>query len=881
MVQTCSKCSRANPAEAVYCYFDGFVLGGHGRNGGPVAVGAQVFPNPFVFPNGRTCRSFDELALACQEEWAAARDLLAQGFLEQFLGGLGRVDLANAAKEAAQFPDRDRGLDQLLAKLPSDVLAEPTLRIEPLEVNLGVVQRDTSRRFELHLENQGMRLLYGSVDAGESWLALGDPPSGSEKHFQFTHEQIIPVHVRTDKLRANTKPVEGKLLIESNAGPAVVVVRASVPVQPFPSGVLAGAASPRQVAEKAKANPREAAALFIDGSVAQWYKQNGWTYPVQGPVASGMAAVQQFFEALGLTPPPKVQISVRSIALEGKPGESLHCALEVKSDERKPIYAHGVSNEPWLEVEAARLNGRVATLPLTVRSVPDRPGETLTARLKVRSNGNQRFVVPVTLQVTRNEFDFSSLTAAPPRLAPPPVPPPVPPPAPVPTAPAADPSITSPPPLPPVRPVRRRRKGGETIPWVHLAPAALLALLLLGVLVFDLKVPVGSTATVEDGRRRLGLQYTLSDPAPRLDFKKSNNYRFGLLLPMEKDDQDQPKHLTFQPEGTSNNTCVKIDDDAGSLFGETTRTARLASRPVEDAESHYWRSSWLLHNDILVTQEVQIVPGAQSGVLDTCLVQYTVLNRGKKPHKVGLRVMFDTFIGGNDGVPFAIPGHKDLVTTPQTFGEKEVPDYLQALERPDLANPGTIAHMGLKGIEVPGVPFEPITKLVITSWKSEGTRWEPTPDPEITDPELLKAKPKDNTIKDSCVFLYWDYREMNPDEERHMAFSYGLNAISTPEGEGKLALTAGGSFTVGKEFTVTAYVKQPVAGQKVKLVLPDGLELLPDQQAEQEVTAKGDYTQVSWRVRSTKTGQFPLTATSTTGSRAAHQVRITDISLFH
>ena len=71
------------------------------------------------------------------------------------------------------------------------------------------------------------------------------------------------------------------------------------------------------------------------------------------------------------------------------------------------------------------------------------------------------------------------------------------------------------------------------------------------------------------------------------------------------------------------------------------------------------------------------------------------------------------------------------------------------------------------------------------------------------------------------------------------------------------------------------------AGQKVKLVLPDGLELLPNEQAEQEVTAQEDYTQVSWRVRSKNQGEFTLTATSTTGARAAHKVRIRDSSLFH
>src|SRR5688572_5939163 len=121
MAQRCKQCSRANPPEAVYCHHDGFVLGGPGRAGGPVAVGAQPFVSPFVFPTGRSCRSFDELAIACQEEWGTACGLLKDGYLESFLGGLGRIDLAMAAKEASRFPDPSRGLDQLLAALPAGV----------------------------------------------------------------------------------------------------------------------------------------------------------------------------------------------------------------------------------------------------------------------------------------------------------------------------------------------------------------------------------------------------------------------------------------------------------------------------------------------------------------------------------------------------------------------------------------------------------------------------------------------------------------------------------------------------------------------------------------------------------------------------------------
>jgi len=45
MPQTCSKCSRVNPAEASYCYYDGSVLDGHRQNGGPVNAGTQAFPS--------------------------------------------------------------------------------------------------------------------------------------------------------------------------------------------------------------------------------------------------------------------------------------------------------------------------------------------------------------------------------------------------------------------------------------------------------------------------------------------------------------------------------------------------------------------------------------------------------------------------------------------------------------------------------------------------------------------------------------------------------------------------------------------------------------------------------------------------------------------
>ena len=58
--------------------------------------------------------------------------------------------------------------------------------------------------------------------------------------------------------------------------------------------------------------------------------------------------MQQYFEALGLTPPPKVSISERSVSLRGDVNGKCTHTIELKTEEKRPIYAHGVSDQGWL-----------------------------------------------------------------------------------------------------------------------------------------------------------------------------------------------------------------------------------------------------------------------------------------------------------------------------------------------------------------------------------------------------------------------------------------------------------------------------------------------------------------------------------------------------
>jgi len=67
MAVVCRNCSRVNPPEAHYCYWDGAVLDGRARDRGPIAVGAQPFLSPFVFPSGRQCRNLNEHRLVLDQ----------------------------------------------------------------------------------------------------------------------------------------------------------------------------------------------------------------------------------------------------------------------------------------------------------------------------------------------------------------------------------------------------------------------------------------------------------------------------------------------------------------------------------------------------------------------------------------------------------------------------------------------------------------------------------------------------------------------------------------------------------------------------------------------------------------------------------------------
>jgi hypothetical protein len=916
MSHTCPRCARLNPPGAQFCYHDGNVLSAGARRA--VDPAKQRFPMPFVFPSGQACHSFDELVLAVQNNWEPARDLLRHGVFSSFLGGLGRGDLVVAARESAQFPDPDRGLAQLLERLPSTVLEPARLSAEPAQVNLGRVRPGQDVRFDLHLHNYGMGLVAGSISCESCpWLVLGDPNAGiKSKLFQFLHDTTIPVLVRGKALSASNRPLQGKLVLESAGKPIEVPVKVEVPVVPFPDGALAGATTPRQVAEKAKAQPKEAADLFARGAVERWYQSNGWTYPVQEPSASGLAAVQQFFEALGLTSPPKVDVNASEVRLAGRAGESVAATVVLSTQEKKPVFAHAVSDRDWLRVERVQLEGKSATVHLRVPSIPDTGGDLLRANLMIVSNGRQKFTVRVYLQVTARPpvrawvapEVAGAVTIAPyyPYDAPPPRREEAPAVVPVATL-AVEPPRRAEPEEPAVELEREPRRNR----WAALAPVLFLLVGLSVTLACDLvalgrKPPVGGPAAVEDWSRLpqllriafheadLPVQLGQGGIKPVAGARRETHparweasMRFGLEL-ADPDASGRRKKLTFETNGTTNNTVVRLDG-RDSIFGERPffdtrtgqylgdwpgrwldRTAKL-DRQLRDGR----RSTWAYDaENVHVTQTAGLVPGAQSGKIDTCLVHYRIENRDNRPHSVGLRFLLDTFIGGNDGVPFLIPGRATLCDDRAEFRTPaEVPDFIQARESADLRAPGTIALIQLR---IPGL--EPPSRVTLGAWPNptlgdgcnqEKTLWDVPVHPIRAIQAIDPRAPAD-----SAVTIYWDPVEIAPGKSREVAFAYGLGSVSAGEGGGQLGLSVAGSFAPRGEFTLTAEARNPVQGQTLTLTLPEGFDLVAGDLT-QPVPVGGPAGAVTWRLRSgSRPGAYTLGVKSSTGVSQTQKVDI-------
>jgi hypothetical protein len=186
------------------------------------------------------------------------------------------------------------------------------------------------------------------------------------------------------------------------------------------------------------------------------------------------------------------------------------------------------------------------------------------------------------------------------------------------------------------------------------------------------------------------------------------------------------------------------------------------------------------------------------------------------------------------------------------FSEKEVPDYIEAIEKPNTPNDlGTIVRMGLRHLKVGNLPdFEPIHKMRICLYPGSQAQWNWDMEP------IMKGG---GGKGDSCVALYWAEINMNAGDERIMGFTYGLSELSLSAGESPIALSAPPTVQPDSEFVITAYVWNGRLAENVKLELPPGLTLA-EKESDQKPIEDAKRAQVSFRVRAGKDGSYEVKA---------------------
>jgi len=332
------------------------------------------------------------------------------------------------------------------------------------------------------------------------------------------------------------------------------------------------------------------------------------------------------------------------------------------------------------------------------------------------------------------------------------------------------------------------------------------------------------------------------DRERRIRVECSSDMRFGIITTSGNPDDrsDDGKLLTFSASGDTNNTRLWVDGATPSVGS----TGGLMVSPVAETDDGMLEATWS-YRDVYVTQTIRYVPGQTSNRIDTIQVDYLLENRGTGSRDVGLRVMIDSLIGSNDGVPFIVPGREGLVSKPQVFREGAVPDFVRALEVPDLVKPGVIADLGLRPSE-----GERPTEVVLTRWPGGEADW-----------EYNRTRPFG---VDSAIGLYYAPRQLAAATRRHIRFTYGLGTISsTLTRNARLSLTAGGPFKAGGRFWLVALVPEPKPGQTVQLQLPQGLKLASGHADTKPVGQGEAYSQISWLidVDAAMVGAAPIHAT--------------------
>jgi hypothetical protein len=340
------------------------------------------------------------------------------------------------------------------------------------------------------------------------------------------------------------------------------------------------------------------------------------------------------------------------------------------------------------------------------------------------------------------------------------------------------------------------------------------------------------------------------DPVKRINYDAQG---LGVSL---RSEQNQTLHLSHYPTFHVNGQLFQ--------FGNGSRV-EYVNKPLPQDKSGKARegfTSRYVHGDLRVTATFTVVPTkaadrAAKRRRDAMIIHYVVDNVGKQPQKVGLRIFMDTYVVNNDQCLFAAPTMPGKILNGVVLKGQEFPPYLQLLQRPDLKNPGFVAHLTFDL----GSRLEKPERIVLTRLGAGGGGWD------------VPAMP----AGDSALAFFWEPKEIKPGSKREFAYGYGQGITTSPENEGLVQVNVGGSFVPGKRFSIAAHVTDPALGQFLTLELPQGMVLLEGKEIQPVPALQGEsaYSVVMWHARVQRPGEFPVRIRSSTGVTQGKVITVT------
>ncbi|HEX3149876.1 MAG TPA: hypothetical protein VHR66_17500 [Gemmataceae bacterium] len=387
-MQRCPRCQRTNPAEAAYCHHDGIPLD-------TLHIQApSLFQREWRFVGGRICRTLDELVSGCLGEWLEARNALVRRDFVAFFESNNRPDLARLVPPVE--PDAEVALQNFLEKLPSKIKTSPSLDVAPRRLHIPDVARAEERKIILTAVNRGAGLLHGDlvVAEGSHWLKT------NTTRIKARREQAIEITVDTRGLPA-LGSYFARLQLRTNGGTIEVPVQIDQSIRGVPFQGF-HVSDPQDLAKLMLARPKQAAKWLADGSVRKLFQQERWDYPVRGPLAPSLGAVQQYFEALKLSQVPRIALDAAGFDITCEWPEIVTRAITLSTGSKKWVYAFVDSGALWLKPrDSAVAGGRQVDVVVDIDSEMMEPGRIHEGVLQLTVNGGMEHTVFIRVDVRR------------------------------------------------------------------------------------------------------------------------------------------------------------------------------------------------------------------------------------------------------------------------------------------------------------------------------------------------------------------------------------------------------------------------------------------------------------------------------------------------